>query len=351
MADETTFLAPGPLPLLGADLSVVSPVGRIGDGLVYVARDAMRPARLREYCPPGVVRRVADGTLHPADARLAAAWGDATKGFLDQGHRLASIDHFAVAPVWRAMSIEADGVRQGAYLIGAPVGEPLGAAFAGGLLLPPDQVIGIAHDLADALAHMHALGLTHLDIGPDTVSIAGGFVTLTDFAIDNRPFMALLETQEGLVRPGYSPIEHYDASMAEPLGPPADVYAASALLFRLISGRDPAPWQERWRDPSSAQLGDRGEYPTTFIDAIRKGLAIEPDDRFRDAGEWQAAMDLRGPDAPRAGLPMTVDRSVTIPFDPADPLPPAPGPVPVRLEPVMPPVTAQRRIAWVSRRR
>jgi hypothetical protein len=306
MPEETSFLAPGPLPLIGADFHVVSRVGRVGDGLVYVARDGLRQARLREYFPRRVVRRVADGTLHPADARLAQAWREATQRFLDQGHRLASIDHFGVAPVWRAMSVEADGVRQGAYQIGAPVGEPLSAALGAGLTVPPAQVLRIAVDLTDALAEIHARGIAHLDICPDTVSIAAGYVELTDFGVDNRPFMALLETQEGLVRPGYSPIEHYDASMAEPLGPAADVYSASALLFRLVTGRDPAPWQERWRDPSASQLSDREAYPPAFIEAIRKGLAIEPEERFRDGGEWRAAMGFPASDplatSPRGGV-------------------------------------------------
>lgn len=302
MAEETSPLAPGPLPLIGADFRIVGAIGRIGDGLVYVARDGLRQARLREYCPRGVARRVPDGTLHSVDARLAAAWTEASGRFLQLGHKLASIDHFGVAPVWRAMAIEADGLRQGAYQIGAPVGEPLSAALRAGLQLTPPQVLRIAQDLSDALAALHARGLAHLDIAPDTVSIAGGHVELTDFAVDNRPFMALLETQEGLVRPGYSPIEHHDASMAEPLGPPADVYGASALLFRLVTGRDPAPWQERWRDPSASRLADRDAYPPAFLEAIRKGLAIEPEARFGDAGAWRSALGLPEPD------PLSTDR-------------------------------------------
>jgi serine/threonine protein kinase len=89
-------------------------------------------------------------------------------------------------------------------------------------------ILKLAGELANALAQVHARGLTHLDIAPDTVSLASGRLELTDFAVDNRPFMPLLESQHGLVRPGYSPIEHHDASMAEPLAAPADVYAASA---------------------------------------------------------------------------------------------------------------------------
>ncbi|HEY0115320.1 MAG TPA: hypothetical protein VGB54_06330 [Allosphingosinicella sp.] len=327
MSDQTSFLAPGPLPLIGADFHVIGPVGRVGDGLVYVARDGLRQARLREYCPPGVVRRLPDGTLHPAEARFADAWYDGTARFLDQGHRLASIDHVGVSPIWRAMSVEADGVRQGAYLIGSPVGEPLGAALAAGLQIAPADIVRIGHDLAEALAEIHARGLTHLDIGPDTVSIASGTVELTDFAVDNRSFMPLLESQEGLVRPGYSPIEHYDASMADPLGPPADVYAASALLLRLVTGRDPAPWQERWRDSSASQLAEHASYPPAFVEAIRKGMAIEPDERFRDAAEWRAAMGSAAPDPVTSPSPIVFGKpaaaSIAAPLaQPASPPPP-----------------------------
>lgn len=298
MSDEPRLLAPGALPLGDAGVQVAQPLGRVGDGLVYLGLDGVRQARLREYAPARLVRRLPDGTLHPADPRLALAWVDGTTRFLDQGHRLTALDHPGIAPIWRAASLDADGVRQGAYLIGAPVGEPLSHALAGGLQLAPAAVLKLAAELGDALAEVHARGLTHLDISPDTVSLASGRLELTDFAVDNRPFMPLLGSQDGLVRPGYSPIEHHDASMAEPLGAPADVYSASALLFRLITGRDPAPWQERWRDPTASYLPDQADYPRNFLAAIRTGMAIEPQDRFRDGASWAAAMALPPPQPP-----------------------------------------------------
>jgi hypothetical protein len=302
-------------------VQVAQPLGRAGDGLVYLALDGVRQARLREYAPARVVRRLPDGTLHPADPRLALAWLDGAARFLDQGHRLASIDHLGIAPIWRAASVDADGVRQGAYLIGAPVGEPLAAALAGGLELAPPAILKLAAELGEALAEVHARGLAHLDIAPDTVSLASGRLELTDFAVDNRPFMPLLESQYGLVRPGYSPIEHHDASMAEPLGAPADVYAACALLFRLITGRDPAPWQERWRDPAASHLPEVEDYPRDFLAAIRTGMAIEPQDRFRDGTQLMTAMALPPPEV-RAQAPpaMPLPRAA-----PLTEVPPAPA--------------------------
>lgn len=340
MADEPRPLGTGALPLAGPDLQVVQPLGRVGDGLVYLGRDGVRQARLREYAPVRLVRRLPDGTLHPAEPRLAAAWQDGAARFLERGHRLASIDHPGIAPIWRAASVEADGVRQGAFWVGAPVGEPLAAALAAGLRIAPADILQIAAELADALAELHGRGLAHLDVAPETVSLASGRVELTDFAVDNRPLMPLLESQEGLVRPGYSPIEHHDASMADPLGPPADIYAGSALLFRLIAGRDPAPWQERWRDPTASRLGPREEYPQDFLAAIRRGMAIEPQDRFRDGAEWRAAMALPAEQPHAEPAPAAAATIVTPP--PAAAAPPVmpadvpPGPTTPRRRPLLP---------------
>lgn len=325
MSDEPLPLAPGPLPLAGPEVQIAEATGRVGDGLVYRARDGARQARLREYAPAHVVRRQPDGSLRPADPRLALAWQGAAAAFLDQGHRLASFDHPAVAPIWRAASLEGEGVRQGAYLIGAPVGEPLSDALVAGLNLPLAGIVKVAAHLAEVLADLHAAGLTHLDISPQTVSLSSGRLELTDFAIDNRGFMPLLESQDGLVRPGYSPIEHHDASMAEPLGPRADVYGACALLFRLITGRDPVAWQERWRDPSASRLPDHDGYPSGFIEAVRRGMAIEPEDRFADAGAWRAAMGL--PHIERLG------------DEPGRARPLGPTPAPAMIIPVVPAIT------------
>lgn len=314
MPDEPSFLPPGPLPLIGPDFHVISAIGRVGDGLVYAARDGLTRVRLREYAPPGVVRRGSDGAMEPIDERMAAAWTEGLALFLAKGDALAAIRHPGIAPIL--------ATRPGGFLVGEPVGEPLSAALAPGLKLSPYEIQLFARDLAAALAEVHARGLAHLDVSSDTVSIASGAVQLTDFAVDDRRFLPLLESQEGLVRPGYSPIELHDGTLAEPLGPRADVYAASALVFRLITGRDPAPWQERWRDPDALELPELDPYPPVFLAAIRQGMAIEPEQRFADASSWLAAM---GPPPAPPIAPLRRD----IPPEPApEPAPPMAAPLP-----------------------
>lgn len=306
MAEETRFLDPGPRPAFGADFHVISPLGRIGDGLVYSARDGLKQARLREYAPPGVTARAADGTLEPADPRFAEAWRDGAARFIELGRQLSRIVHPGVAPIWQAEA----GPKGDAWWIGAPAGTPIAGALSGGPARAPEAVLRFAQELAAALAEVHARGLVHLDIGPDTVSVTGGHVQLADFTVDNRGFMPLLQSPDGLVRPGFSPIELYDGSRAEPLGPPADIYAASALVYTLITGRPPAPWQERFRDPSVSQLADRPDYAPALIAAVRQGLAIEPEDRPRDGTEWLAA--ISGTPITRAAPPASASLPVEL---------------------------------------
>jgi hypothetical protein len=292
MSAEILFLPPGPVPLTSGGLEIVRPLGRVGDGLVYEARDRGVPARLREYAPAGVVRRALDGALEPVDEEFDGAWAAALGRFVEQGQRLSGFSQPGVAAVWRVEAVETADGPGGAWLVGAPAGRSLTAALMNGPGFTPADVVRIAGELADALAELHARGLTHLDISPETVSLASGRVQLGDFAVDNRTLIALLQGPEGLVRPGYSAIEHYDAEMSEPLGPPADVFAASALLHHLITGRAPPSWQERWRDPEALLLPDRDDYPPGFLAAIRQGLAIEPGDRFANGAAWRAALSL-----------------------------------------------------------
>lgn len=300
MSHDVTPLPPGASSLGGIEFDDIAFAGRVGDGLVYSARLDGQPVRLREYAPAGIVRRRDDGGLEPVEETFAAAWADGQARFLAQARELASLRHHALPRIVHAFASEQPD--QGTWLVTGPAGGSLAAELAAGATFPPERVIRLADELADALAALHAQGLTHLDIAPDTVSVASGRLELSDFAVDNRPFIALLGSQDGFVRPGYSPIERADATAAEPLGPPTDIYAASALLYRLIEGRDPAPWEERWRDPNLSALPDRDPYPPAFLAAIRRGMAIEPGDRFPDAATWRAAMALPGAQAPVPSL-------------------------------------------------
>jgi hypothetical protein len=286
MVEDESLVALQAPPRLDPDVRLIGPGRQRGDGLVHDVWLGLRQGRLREYAPPGVALRGLDGalTVHEEHRR---AWHEGCAQFMEKAQRLYAAAPACVPRIWRV----SDGTS-GAWLIGAPSGEPLARALAPGATLPPTDVMRMAGALADALATIHALGILNLDVAPETVTFVSGRVMLSDFAVDNRAFLGLLGSEEGLVRPGYSPIELYDGGMAEPLGPATDIYAASALLYRLMTGTEPPPWQERWRANTLLPLANSAVYPPAFTDAIRRGLAIEPGERFADALAWKNAMGV-----------------------------------------------------------
>lgn len=284
MRDEESLLAPRNLPRLPPELRLTGSARRIGDGIVHDAWIGLHRGRLREYAPAGVAVRGDDGALAPRE-EFRRAWREGCARFLHQAERLREAALPGVAAIW-----EVGDMSRGVWLIAAPPGEALAVPLAAGLAIAPGEVMRIAEELGDTLAEVHAIGLAHLDIGPDTVSIDDGRIVLSDFAVDNRAFLALLHSDAGLVRPGYSAIEMYDGARTEPLGAATDVHAASALILRLVTGEDPTPWQQRWRDGVQEEVPGAADYPAAFIAALRRGFAIEAEQRFPDAAAWRDAM-------------------------------------------------------------
>jgi hypothetical protein len=175
------------------------------------------------------------------------------------------------------------GLSLEAWLADRPgaVAEPVVAAFA--------------RRLAEALDEVHAAGLVHGDLSPRSVLIDGGEVRLTGFMIDRRPFFRVLRSQQGLVEPGYAPPEAHDGALRHPIGPTADLYAASALLHRLLTGHAPPPAN------SAAHFAGDNAWPSSVAVSaalragIDAGLASAATARPASASAWLTALDL-GPE-------------------------------------------------------
>lgn len=159
-----------------------------------------------------------------------------------------------------------------------PVAEPVVAAFA--------------RRLAEALTELHAAGIVHGGLSPRAVLIDGETVRLTGFMVDRRPFFRPLRSQEGLVEPGYAPPEAHDGALRHPIGPAADLYAASALLQRLLTGHPPPPANQAVRlSGDSAWPSDIAVSPALRA-GIDAGLAPSAEARPASAAAWLSGLGL-----------------------------------------------------------
>jgi tetratricopeptide (TPR) repeat protein/tRNA A-37 threonylcarbamoyl transferase component Bud32/TolB-like protein len=224
---------------------------------------------------------------------------------LREARAAAQITHPNIAAIYDIIESESDPCIVMEYAQGETL-----ASLASHGPLPCHQVLAIAVQLADALAHAHAAGVVHRDLKPSNIVLTpDGVVKVLDFGLarvsefDERATAADDQTCEATItRPGM--IAGTPAYMApeqlvgHPASPLSDIYSLGATLFELLTGRKPFEATEA-RDltyqilskPTPLASAVNGLVPP-FVDAIvATAMAKEPVDRYASAA--QMAEDLR----------------------------------------------------------
>ena len=106
--------------------------------------------------------------------------------------------------------------------------------------IPTERALGIARDVTQAVAFIHAKGIIHRDLKPANILIDEGRALLADFGIakesENEGSLVLTRQGEALGTPIYMAPE---ALGNESVDRPADVYSLGVVLFEMLSGRPP----------------------------------------------------------------------------------------------------------------
>jgi serine/threonine-protein kinase len=161
--------------------------------------------------------------------------------------------------------------------------------------LSPTRAASIIAQVAAALDAAHSDGLVHRDIKPENVLLTtDGFAYLVDFGIAHGggdPSM----TTTGLVigSCAYMSAERISGGQ---VGPPADVYSLTCLLYECLTGRPPFEGADLnqlmfahvFSPPPRPSIMRRG-ISRAFDDVISRGMAKQPADRFASAGEMARA--------------------------------------------------------------
>ncbi len=198
--------------------------------------------------------------------------------------------------------------------------------------LAPARAASIIAQVAAALDAAHADGLVHRDIKPENVLLTpDDFAYLVDFGIAHGggdPSM----TTTGLIigSCAYMSAERFSGGQ---VGPAADVYSLTCLLYESLTGRPPFETGDL-RQLMTAHLFSPPPRPSimrrginrAFDDVIARGMAKTPADRFATAGELAKAATA----AVSGG-----------PVPPAPPLPQAPAAMPAVPAPSRPSSTRQ----------
>lgn len=196
--------------------------------------------------------------------------------------------------------------------------------------LDPARTVSIVTQVASALDAAHTDGLVHRDIKPENVLLTGDdFAYLVDFGIAHIGGEATVTMTGVLIgSSAYMAPERFSGAT---VGPPADIYALTCLLFECLIGRPPFETGDlrqlmsahMFSAPPRPSIMRRG-IPRAFDDVIARGMAKDPTHRYASAGEMaRSARDAL------SGTPAV-----------APPPPPVPEPI-VAPRPTPPPSTRE----------
>ncbi|HEY4792760.1 MAG TPA: serine/threonine-protein kinase, partial [Mycobacterium sp.] len=158
--------------------------------------------------------------------------------------------------------------------------------------MSPPRAVAIVRQVAAALDAAHAGGVTHRDVKPENILITGDdFAYLLDFGI------ARADTDPGLTQAGMT-LGTYKYMAPERFSDHqvtyrSDIYSLACVLGECLTGAPPfradsierlvaAHLMEPAPRPSKLRPG---QVPAALDQVIAQGMAKNPEDRYRSAGE------------------------------------------------------------------
>ena len=239
----------------------------------------------------GEVFRARDPILE-RDVALKLARRDhvGIRGFLDEGRRLALIDHPGVIRVHGAATHEG---RAGVWMDLAE-GRALDARLDQDGRLSEREVLDIARQLAAALAAVHACDLVHGDVkAANVLRRDGGELVLGDFgsSLDLRQGRSTAASASPLTA---AP----EVLRGDPADPRSDIYSLGVLLFQLLTRAYPFEantssdlieahrLEER---PSLREL--RPSLGRRTCEVVERAIALDPKARWQTAQEFGEAIE------------------------------------------------------------
>lgn len=279
----STGLAPGSQL---HEYTLLKVLGIGGFGITYLARDnhLQLDVAIKEFFPASLaVRNPATGSVavKAEEHREDFAWGKSR--FMGEAQMLARFRHENIVQVFRFFDANDTSYMVMAYEEGTSLEELLKAkddwdeASVQALLLP----------LLDGLQAVHGAGFLHRDIKPANILVRArnGAPVLIDFGSARSAIST--HTLTALVSPGYGPVEQYFEQGHQ--GPWTDIYALSAVLYRIVCGVAPVPAHQRLKKDAlvPAVFAAKGDYSPTFLKAIDAALHVDEAQRPQSIAEWR----------------------------------------------------------------
>ena len=286
--------APHQLPvntILNGRYLVGKVLGAGGFGITYIGYDLKLDSKVavKEYYPSGAANRSSSLTVFPTTRVKGNPFEIGKDRFLKEAKTLSEFVGDSNIVTLRDY-FEENGT---AYIVMEYLeGEDLSHYAKEHGRFELDEALDLLEPAMLALDKVHKKGLIHRDISTSNIMVlSDGRVKVLDFG------SARLQNASGelslsvMLKPGYAPMEQYSTHGEQ--GSWTDVYAMSATVYRLITGKTPPPSTDRILDDTIELPSSLGVKITPEQEAaLMRGLALRVPDRTQTMAEL--AESLRG---------------------------------------------------------
>lgn len=164
----------------------------------------------------------------------------------------------------------------------------------------PARAIGLLRQTCKALAAAHDAGIIHRDVKPDNVAVVSTKGTCDTIRLLDFGIHAIVDVHSGKADTGPAGTPSYlapEAVAGVPVGAPADLYSLGCVAFEMLSGR--LPFEHEWEDerlvahldePAPPLNSVAPSVPPALAAVVDRCLRKNPDDRYRDARDLEAAL-------------------------------------------------------------
>src|SRR6476620_8212995 len=222
--------------------------------------------------------------------------------FLREAKLSATLDHASIVHTIDLVTAGNEYFIVMEYLPGGDLRTLLKKAKRRGKRFSPAAAIYISREVLSALAYAHAkrdfqgqpLKLIHRDVSPSNILLSyTGDVKLTDFGIAKAAtHTSLFYKVKGKI--GYMSPEQ---AKSESLDHRSDLYSVAVCMYEILTGERlfvaaglTTSAAEIYSQPIPQVTRKVPGLPADFDTIMTKALAIDPDQRYQTAGEFQEAL-------------------------------------------------------------
>lgn len=265
-AEEAIHIEPG--ALLHDRYIIGKVLGYGGFGVTYLGWDGKleQKVAIKEYLPGEFSTRMpGQSQVTVFNGEKNEQFHDGLKKFVEEAKHLAKFkNESGIVKIFDSFE-----ENDTAYIIMEYLdGETLTAYLKQVKTIPEDEAVAMMMPVMESLQIVHEEGLLHRDIAPDNIFLTkSGEVKLIDFGASRYATTSHSRSLTVIIKPGYSPEEQYRSRGDQ--GPHTDVYALSATLYKMITGKTPPDAMER-RAKYETQNKDILEDPHKLTKGISK---------------------------------------------------------------------------------